>query len=249
MKNFFKPIIAICVCSICLCLGAFAASNNPTIQAVLSQDIRVKVDGEYKDMYDINGNQVYPIAYNGSTYVPVRAVSTLLGVPVDWDNDTRTVILGEAKVAELPLYKAEANANSTIATKWLHHGGENQGIAWGNKDADGNWPYIMRGEEAGVLQWSNWNYSQSDSPEWRINFDTKEYNTIKFNLGCTSNTTFTIYNGNGEVIQTWNLNANDIIENIEVDITGAGAISFGGNAKAMLGSGLVFVVNPILFNK
>lgn len=164
MKKILKPIIAICVCSLCLCIGAVAASNNPIIQALLSQDIRIKVNGEYKEMCDINGNQVYPIAYNGSTYVPVRAVSTLLGVPVDLDNDTRTVILGEAKVAELPLYKAVANTESTLATKWLHHGGENQGIAWGQKDANGNCPYIMRGE-SGVLQWSNWNYSKSDSPE------------------------------------------------------------------------------------
>lgn len=58
-----------------------------------------------------------------------------------------------------------------------------------------------------------------------------------------------MYNSSGEVIRTWDLKTNDIIENIEVDITGVGSISFGGNAKAMLGSGLVFVVNPILFNK
>lgn len=45
-------------------------------------------------MKDGSGNPVYPIIYNGTTYLPVRAISNMLDIPVDWDASTKTVILG-----------------------------------------------------------------------------------------------------------------------------------------------------------
>lgn len=77
--------------------GALAASNSETIQALLSRDITVKYDGAVQTLRDVNGKEVYPIAYEGSTYLPVRAIAGLMGVAIKWDNDTRTVLIGETE--------------------------------------------------------------------------------------------------------------------------------------------------------
>lgn len=76
-------------------LGAMAAATNPTIQAILAQNITVKYNGQAKALTDATGSPVSPISYNGTTYLPVRAVAGLLNVAVDWDQATQTVLLGE----------------------------------------------------------------------------------------------------------------------------------------------------------
>ena len=52
----------------------------------------------FRGRTDAKGNRVYPITYEGSTYLPVRAVAGLAGYEVNWDQATRTVDLGETKV-------------------------------------------------------------------------------------------------------------------------------------------------------
>lgn len=75
--------------------GAAAAGTLETISAYLNYGITIKYNGEEQMLKDANGSRVYPITYNGTTYLPVRAVSNMLGINVDWDGATQTVILGE----------------------------------------------------------------------------------------------------------------------------------------------------------
>lgn len=44
---------------------------------------------------DANGNPVEVFYYNGTTYVPIRAVSEAFGYPVQWDGNTRSVYIGK----------------------------------------------------------------------------------------------------------------------------------------------------------
>ena len=44
---------------------------------------------------DVNGKPVDAFIYQGTTYLPVRAISNLLGVDVDWDGGTHSVYLGK----------------------------------------------------------------------------------------------------------------------------------------------------------
>lgn len=75
--------------------GAFAATQLQEIKAYLNPEIKVKVDGTPVDMRDIDGNAVAPINYQGANYFPIRAISDALGVAVDYDAETMTIILGE----------------------------------------------------------------------------------------------------------------------------------------------------------
>lgn len=60
--------------------------------------IKIVVDGETIEPKDANGNPVEPIIYNGTTYLPVRAVAQALTKgtkQIEWDQNTWTVYIGE----------------------------------------------------------------------------------------------------------------------------------------------------------
>lgn len=76
------------------------ANAKPTeITVQINPNITVKYNGKAQAMTDIRGNPVYPMLYGGTTYLPVRAVSNMLGVKVDWDGDTQTVLLTSSETS------------------------------------------------------------------------------------------------------------------------------------------------------
>ncbi len=91
MERFISLVFAL-VIVLGLTISASAAAPE-TVKARFSPNITVKLNGEVQTMMDVNGNPVYPVTYSGTTYLPVRAVSNMLGVKVDWDGATQTVIL------------------------------------------------------------------------------------------------------------------------------------------------------------
>ena len=99
---------------------AIAAAIPPSnVTAILSPDVTIKYNGVVQEMKDANGNVVYPILYKGTTYVPIRAVSNMLGLPVDWDGDTRTVLLGTSDkpgTSFLDVAKKGYNGNVVFTT-------------------------------------------------------------------------------------------------------------------------------------
>ena len=70
-----------------------SAAVSQSVTAKLSPDITVKLGNETQAMADANGDPVYPILYNGTTYLPVRAVADIMGLDVTWFAASRTVIL------------------------------------------------------------------------------------------------------------------------------------------------------------
>jgi len=63
---------------------------------VIYNNIKLVVDGKpIKFGKDSAGKQIEPFIYNGTTYLPVRAVGEALGKKVDWDGTTQTVYIGE----------------------------------------------------------------------------------------------------------------------------------------------------------
>lgn len=66
----------------------FARSGNQWIDASYD-NIKLYVNGS---KVDTSSNE--PFIYNGSTYLPVRAVAEALGQNVDWDGNTKSVYIG-----------------------------------------------------------------------------------------------------------------------------------------------------------
>jgi hypothetical protein len=68
----------------------FAVSAEQAIKVVYN-NIKLVIDGKQIDPKDANGKAVEPFIYNGTTYLPVRALATALGSNVAWDSSTATV--------------------------------------------------------------------------------------------------------------------------------------------------------------
>lgn len=93
-------------------IGAIASTGMQQITALLNGAIKITLDGEPWTPKDANGNALKPITYNGSTYLPVRAVAEAAGMNVEWDGATQTVILGDQYdvVLEFPADKYPVTA-------------------------------------------------------------------------------------------------------------------------------------------
>ena len=98
MKKSFKVISLMILIVAVFSVGVFAGSNMQAITAYLNYGITVEYNDVDQVMSDANGTRVYPITYNGTTYLPVRAVANMLGVKVDWDGGTNHVLLGNSYV-------------------------------------------------------------------------------------------------------------------------------------------------------
>ena len=73
----------------------FIAEPTENIQVLLNDKIRVSYDGMYQTFKDVNENEVYPLSYQGTTYLPVRAISNLFDIKIKWDGNTNSVILDD----------------------------------------------------------------------------------------------------------------------------------------------------------
>ena len=67
-----------------------AAASTYRQQIAVEYGITLDINGQQAVLKDPNGNTVQPFVYNGTTYVPIRAVSDNLGATVEYDKSTNT---------------------------------------------------------------------------------------------------------------------------------------------------------------
>ena len=85
-------------------LGTTLVLNMPVASALTQKNITVRrgvtiyVDDQKIKPGDSNGNPVEPRLYNGTTYLPIRAVSAALNVPIAWDGTMSSAYLGQHNV-------------------------------------------------------------------------------------------------------------------------------------------------------
>ncbi len=98
-----KLLILIFTLSFMAVLVGFT-NSSPTTLDVYLKPIIFNVDGETVSASDqahqyYNGKEYVPesILYKGTTYVPVRFVSKLVGAEINWDSDTETVVINKGR--------------------------------------------------------------------------------------------------------------------------------------------------------
>lgn len=63
------------------------------ITLTVRPEYTVVIDGVTRTFYDAKGREVQPVEYQGSIYLPVRAIGELMGKTVGWNENTQTVTL------------------------------------------------------------------------------------------------------------------------------------------------------------
>ncbi len=115
-KDKIKGFISgVCVALVLSSGAVFADTITKTVNAVYN-NIKIVIDGKQITPKDANGNTVEPFIIDGTTYLPVRAVSEALGKEVDWDGTSNTVYIGkkpereffELEMSTLEPYKDKA---------------------------------------------------------------------------------------------------------------------------------------------
>lgn len=122
-----KITMLLLACSLFM-MGVFAAGVAQNITAQLRPDLTVIIDGQKQTFKDANGALVYPIVYNGTTYLPLRAIGGVMGKEVSWDGNTQTATLGkvgstDTSGATIGQKNALASAKSYLSHSAFSHKG------------------------------------------------------------------------------------------------------------------------------
>ena len=116
-KDKIKGFVSgLCVALVISSGAVFADSLSKTVTAVYN-NIKIVIDGKEITPKDANGNTVEPFIIDGTTYLPVRAVSEALGKEVNWDGNTNTVYIGQ--MPEKEIFSVETNTLEQFSDKEL----------------------------------------------------------------------------------------------------------------------------------
>ena len=109
-----KKFKIITITSLMLASFAISASAISAVQDITAQirpDYIVEIDKVEQSFENANGDIVYPILYQGTTYIPLRAVGEIMNKNVFFNGDTKTIGLLEKDV---PLSEFTEQSNNSI---------------------------------------------------------------------------------------------------------------------------------------
>ncbi|WP_068775875.1 stalk domain-containing protein [Paenibacillus sp. FJAT-26967] len=107
-------------------MGVFAAGGIEKIQAYLNHDIKFQVNGKSWVPKDSDGVKLAPVVYEGSSYLPARAVAEALGAEVKWDDDTQTIYIKSGSGSStdgIPYKDGAGNSSGSSTTTPSNPGG------------------------------------------------------------------------------------------------------------------------------
>lgn len=97
MKKRWMALAACAIGTAGIVIGASAAGIVQSIKAELRPDFEIVIDGKKQTFKNADGDTVYPILYEGSTYLPIRAIGEIMGKTVYWYQDEKKVELKDEK--------------------------------------------------------------------------------------------------------------------------------------------------------
>lgn len=113
MKKKLAFVLAGVIALSSFAVGAMSKNIVEKIEAELRGDFTVFVDGKKQTFRDVEGNVVDPILYEGTTYLPVRAIGELMGKTVYWYQDEKKIELVEASTDESLVTDADVIIDGT----------------------------------------------------------------------------------------------------------------------------------------
>ena len=213
-----------------LTLGTILPSSAATMKEikVAMGGIKIYVDGNLKKPTDVNGNVVEPMIYDGTTYLPVRALTGMLtDKEVAWDQESRTVYIGQRPdvgVKSVPIDEVEAYdtySNGAVgASSSLYTGKNAQFTVLGDTYSPFNRMSLKGGGYQVYKLDSNYD---SIHGKFIIPFD---------NLGSTAESTLQFYNvdqyGEETLIKEYSAKAGDAAIDVDVNLQGCNFLKIQG---------------------
>lgn len=95
MKKRLQGLIAGVLIGTMLISGMVFAKQISETAELFYNNIKIYIDGSEIVPKDANGNIVEPFTMNGTTYLPVRAISNAFGKDVEWEGATQSVYIGK----------------------------------------------------------------------------------------------------------------------------------------------------------
>ena len=119
MKKNVTLLTACILCAAGIAIGACADEVVEKIQAEVRQDFTVKIDGEVKTFKSADGKTVYPILYEGTTYLPLRAIGNMMGKTVYWYEADKLIELKDegSTVTDADIIVQDKNNNGNNSNK------------------------------------------------------------------------------------------------------------------------------------
>ncbi len=218
-RKLIVAVIAICA-NLLLIGGVFAFSGKRDISALLNGDLKIIFNGEEQVLKNANGERVYPISYEGTTYLPVRAVANLVKLPVSYNQEKYAVELG-SKVE----YTNLVDLKHERATKYNYIINDDSLLSFrakGSTDAKRYNNGLIFNMLTGAF---------SDSEYTRCYFDVDGFSDLKFTIAAKKNfANVVVYDENSSLIATFDVEEGNVIEK-EIRIKGAKKIAIVANTK------------------
>ena len=123
----------------------FSAFGATSVKAQLTPDFTIVVDGTERTFYSATGQEAHPIVYNGTTYLPLRAIGELMGKNVNWDQSTLTVTISGTRNTSDVVGTPDKNPKSQSITAEIRDDFTIvvDGVTQKFTDANGNVAYPM----------------------------------------------------------------------------------------------------------
>ena len=215
-----------------LTLGTILPSSAATMKEikVAMGGIKIYVDGNLKKPTDVNGNVVEPMIYDGTTYLPVRALTGMLtDKEVAWDQQSQTVYIGQrpdvgvksVPIDELEAYDTHSNA---YASSSLYTGKDAQFTVLGDTYSPFN---RMRLSGMGYRVYKLDSNYDSIHGKFIIPFD---------RLGTYAESTLQFYNvdqyGEETLIKEYSAKAGDAAIDVDVNLQGCNFLKIKGKGDS-----------------
>lgn len=208
--------------------GALASGLARQVTASLDPGVKIVYQNQTQSMKDASGNAVYPLIYNGTTYVPIRAVSAIFGQAVDWDPATETVYLGSRARYHL--------------TDLLTAGNQ---YCWKLREPDELTAAGASTTYTGGIARDIWNGSSSSSAFTLAPIDVTGMSVLTFTGWSDIDANLLVLDENGGIIASIPVTANTPVYK-EIDIAGQGKIALGANAQKVGVNGVARFYDPVV---
>ncbi|MEW4370789.1 hypothetical protein [Paenibacillus kandeliae] len=199
--------------------GALAATGLEPIRAYLNSTLSFKVNGNAAQLTDANGKKVLPITYNGTTYLPVRAVGQLMDIPVNYDGANASINIGSGSTSG----GSTGGGSTTTPSSSKQTLSELGSSAMESSELRTKDPAqtVYKGKDYKEVYINNKPESYRD---FQVMTDNK-YSTLHLEMALLSgNQKINVYDENRTVLKTFSLSADAGMTGVDIDVKGVKAV-------------------------